>query len=99
MMSKDRVEFTLTTGTQTDRNLHETARAAVRAFGFTHTAALDHLHAHRRIRCRPSQFARFIIFRVEEGVTPNGIQCLAPELVPVREESVVDVSKRPHEHA
>jgi hypothetical protein len=92
-MSKDRIEFCLYS---TEDYFAGTARAAVRAFGFTDSEAHTLLRTGRRIRCRPSQFGRFMVFRLEEGVLNNQIKLLRPIMVaePVEIEQPVDVSKR-----
>ena len=47
-----------------------------------------------KIVCRPSQFARFLIYRNDLG-GKNGFKCLEPVLVPAEQSSVVDVSHNP----
>lgn len=92
-MSRDRIEFTLTTGNADEEIKEATARAATRAFNLTPDNARFLLSQEVRIRCRPSQFGRFIVFRVEEGVKNNRISNLEVELIapkPVR--TTVDVS-------
>jgi hypothetical protein len=89
MMSPDRIEFTL------DKNSDRcTVRAAHRAFGMhieqLHRAIRDQV----RIRCRPSQFGRFIAFRVEEGVANNCIKELDIKVM-AGTPSTLDVATNP----
>ncbi len=91
-MSKDLIEFTFTTNSSTGRNDEATTRAAHRAFGVSVATLRGHMIVNRRIRCRPSQFARFIVYRVEEGGMPDGIQCLKPKIIPAVDHSFVGVS-------
>ncbi len=99
-MSRDRIEFTMTENHNRFRdNSEETARAASRAFGFSVSEARMMMRINRRIRCRPSQFARFIAFRIEEGVSNNRIRDLDIKHIPAIEEpNVLDVSKNPSSH-
>ncbi len=94
-MSKDRVEFTLM-DSQKDRQA--TARAAARAFNMTILTATQMMMANcgggTRMRCRPSQFARFIVYRVEEGVSVNLVKSLDPKMI-AAPDTVCDVSDRP----
>lgn len=79
-MSRDRVEFTLYPDTDTP-----TLRAFKAAFGMDIPAArpLDWGTGSVTIICRPSQFARFLIYRNDYGGV-NGFKCLNPKLVPAR---------------
>jgi hypothetical protein len=94
-MSKDRVEFTLMGN---GRDEQPTIRAAARAFGLQLNDACKLVKANcgtgTRMRCRPSQFARFIVYRVEEGLAVNQVKALSPKLVP-DVPSMVDVSMNP----
>ncbi|RWM32611.1 MAG: hypothetical protein EOR77_21515 [Mesorhizobium sp.] len=56
-MNRDRVRFTL------PNDGANTARAAQRAFGLTCSQAYHAVHVKQTIICRPSQFARFLIYR------------------------------------
>jgi hypothetical protein len=91
-MSKDRVEFTLLSNS---REMAATLKAARRAFGTDFH--FKQLEEGIRIRCRPSQFGRFIIYRVEEGVTCNQVRTLNPKIIPAPDDVVADVSKNRHE--
>ncbi len=93
-MSRDRVEFTLCK-TGIVKNDEGTGVAASRAFGLTIPEANRMMIHGTRIRCRPSQFGRFIIYRVEEGVSNNPIQKLEPILVKAKPEAI-DVSEHPY---
>lgn len=88
--SKDRVEFTLRAY---DRDVEATMRGAARAFNISEDYARTLLD--KRIICRPSQFARFLIYREKEGAC-NSFKALSarlftPETVP----SPVDLSGNP----
>lgn len=95
-MSTDRIEFVLTCN---ERELDNTAAAAAKAFGMAQHEARSALKKDcgtgTRIRCRPSQFGRFIVYRVEEGVECNRIKELRPKLLTFTPDSVLDVSMRP----
>ncbi|ADD21643.1 hypothetical protein [Caulobacter phage Cd1] len=96
-MSKDRVHFFLPGQHANDGDSRTVAvdRAAVEAFGLP----LSHAKAIRKRRveivCRPSQFARFLIFRnVYGGV--NDFKGLEAKLVtPPAPPEQVDVSRNP----
>jgi len=100
MMSHDRIEFTLTCH---GRELEATAKAAARAFGLTPNQATRALLANcesgTRVRCRPSQFGRFIVFRVEEGVECNRVKELSPEILKAPPPVDMDVSSNPAERS
>lgn len=90
-MSKDRVEFDLN---DYESNFKATVDAAVRAFAMTPQQANHAVRNGKRIRCRPSQFARFLIYR-SENVSVNRFGCLNAKLVPaVDHEEIIDVSGR-----
>lgn len=93
-MSIDRVEFTCK---ETERFVDEAARAAVKAFGVSRVTADEWFRKEKRIRCRPSQFARFIIYRVENGISINQIRILDPKLIDLVCPEIVDVSKNPRD--
>ncbi len=51
-----------------------------------------------KIRCRPSQFARFIVYRNEIGECINGVKDLNPKLVtPVESSLYTRISEETHE--
>lgn len=93
-MSSDRVEFTFTDNTnQRGANL----AAAERAFGMCAAEARLAFDNCKRIRCRPSQFARFLIYR-SDLVDCNRFASLRPKLIPaVPAEDFVDVSRNSSE--
>lgn len=91
-MSKDRVRFFLhhryfQEGHHTSVNgmRGDVCRDILsRAFGISKTAGAALMQRHRNgfyIICRPSQFARFIVFRHEDGECINGIKDLEPEII------------------
>lgn len=84
MMSKDRVRFFMT---DNDDNKHGTLHAAGRAFSTTRYLW------HKTIVCRPSQFARFLIYRSERVGNNRFVQFGAELFTPKIEDRVVDVSK------
>lgn len=91
-MSKDRVRFTFT---DHDRNRQACIDAASRAFGMNCGQAYDAFLQARMIICRPSQFARFLIYRAEK-VDCNAFKQFGAELIPAQShDPVIDVSKRP----
>lgn len=91
-MSKDRVHFTLKDSLS---NRHHTINAARMAFGISKSAAAELWNAEARIICRPSQFARFIIYRAAK-VTNNAFRQFDVELVTPRHVNTpMDVSKNP----
>ncbi len=95
-MSRDRVKFNFCDNRQ---ERHENIRAAIRAFGINTEQAGGAFECGSRIVCRPSQFARFIIYRIEEGITINRIAQLKPVLftpTPSRGK-VLDVSMNEHQ--
>jgi hypothetical protein len=95
-MSVDRVSFKLpyTVSLTSDSGK---ARAIIgaceKAFGMTPQQAECYMRQGTQIICRPSQFARFIIYRNELGGT-NSFSCLDAKLVSADLERV-DVSKNP----
>jgi hypothetical protein len=95
-MSTDRIEFVLTSAT---KERDATARAAKRAFGMVYSQAFALLTNNddvgTKMRCRPSQFGRFIVFRIEEGVGCNRVAELKPKIIPGETDCVLDVSKNP----
>lgn len=109
-MSNDRVEFTLTAyavksgGGETiytgadgiDRSGFSAIAAILRdVFGLS-SNEINPLRSNGSItiRCRPSQFARFLILRNEAGFR-NGFKELNPKLIcPVERQPHIDVSKR-----
>ncbi len=91
-ISKDRVRFTLASryfqgNTSPNGMLKETCKTILlKAFCMTHSESEERMfnQAHGfEIICRPSQFARFIIFRHEMGNCINGVRDLEPELIEV----------------
>ena len=94
-MSKDRVHFLLR---DNQCNHSATAQAAARAFGMPLQQANSALKACQPVRivCRPSQFARFLIYR-SQGVSNNAFSQFEAELHPSHCDSVVDVSRNPAE--
>ncbi len=90
-MSKDRVKFMLS---DTQDQKHMNIKAASRAFGISQSVARGLFVRGSLVICRPSQFARFIIYRVEEGITVNRIRQLKPKLfTPEHSCEPFDVSK------
>lgn len=94
-MSTDVIEFTL------GRNGHgltdtRALDAAVKAFGFSHEIINQLRYREVVIRCRPSQFGRFIVYRDMSGAT-NGIKELNAKIIETRPETpkFFDVSKNP----
>ena len=96
-MSRDRVRFKLGGRAMwmvADRGiLSIDLRAAQRAFNLSPESV--HNYDQITIICRPSQFARFLIYRNEMG-SRNDFKDLEAILVDApREERVIDVSKEP----
>ncbi|TPL66592.1 hypothetical protein [Mesorhizobium sp. B2-4-1] len=86
----DRVRFTLS---DIDKNHAANARAAQKAFGLTCSEAYNAVRTEQTIICRPSQFARFLIWRSEE-VDGNRFKQLNAELLPALHLDVVlDVTR------
>jgi hypothetical protein len=77
MMSKDRIRFRLS-----DRidQKHSNVIAASRAFEIKRHVAARLFEQGAVIICRPSQFGRFIVYRIEEGITINRIAQMEPKL-------------------
>lgn len=95
-MSKDRVHFLLK---DSPKNVQATARAAEKAFGIPFSkarAALDNNYKPMKIICRPSQFARFLIYRSQE-VSCNTFSQFQAELLPQHCDETLDVSGNPAE--
>lgn len=90
-MSTDRVRFKFNDNPKQEA---ENVAAAARAFGISRDRAMTAFRNEGTIVCRPSQFARFIIYRIEEGVTCNRIAQLQPTLFH-EVEGHLDVSKNP----
>lgn len=94
-MSKDRVHFTIPDSTinKTLAMRKSYCDVLFKAFGLSSQKVP--CSGDIKIICRPSQFARFLIYRNEAGIT-NGFRCLNPKLKPADEKSVLDVSENPH---
>lgn len=96
MMSRDRVHFKLDPCSMS----MESRKAFHRAFGVPvpqmQTAYSPTFPDGGKviIICRPSQFARFLIYRNDEGGR-NGFKELEPKLVGVPDSREFDVSKNP----
>lgn len=105
-MSKDRVEFLLRRSDNNKKiNIDDLIELITETLGLTHAEARAAAVSETGIiiRCRPSQFARFIIRRMEVGEKygsfTNGIRELRPKLIkPDPEVTLLDVSKRPADH-
>ena len=94
MMSKDRVKFRFS---DTHNQKRENVHAAMRAFNIQGHIANSLFERAALIVCRPSQFARFIVYRVEAGITINRIAQMELELfTPGVSEDPFDVSKNDH---
>ena len=92
-MSRDRIEFTLTTGAAYDDDAAgKVARAASRAFNIPNSLAVKYLREQKRLRVRPSQFGLFIVLRVEEGLSNNRIAALNAKIIPGGDDDVGDLS-------
>lgn len=92
MMSKDRIEFT---PPNNPKDNEATIKAMMRAFSMDHNEAKSALYKGVRIRCRPSQFGRFIVYRVEGGVSFNPIKVMNVKLIPAQDFiDFIDLSKR-----
>ncbi len=96
-MSKDRVHFLLK---DNQANHSDTARAAAKAFGMSVNQAQSALrngyHNPMKVVCRPSQFARFLIYR-SQSVSNNAFSQFEAELHPEQCENTMDVSGNPAE--
>lgn len=94
-MSKDRVRFTLPYFYWEKPQMQQ---AVYKAFGLPKYKIECHMQRSCDITiiCRPSQFARFLIYRNELGLE-NGFKILKPELfTPEAETKTLDVSGNPH---
>ncbi|RWP44320.1 MAG: hypothetical protein EOR04_05200 [Mesorhizobium sp.] len=90
MISRDRVRFQLS---DIDKNHAANARAAQRAFGLTCSQAYHAVRTEQTIICRPSQFARFLIWRSQE-VDGNRFKQLNAELLPAEHhDHTLDVTR------
>ncbi len=110
-MSRDRIEFRpgvyaspsyVYSGNEAHPSLTFTAtsEALITSMGVTRAEANRMVRENTLIRCRPSQFARFIVHRHDNGIKCNNIKSLEPRLIeasPCREQPV-DVSENPAEH-
>jgi len=93
--SRDRVKFKFT---DCDSNKRAAMDAAMRAFKLKHHEADKLWFNCAEITCRPSQFARFLIYR-SEGVSNNGFRQFKAKLVEQECEgrlTKLDVSQRFH---
>lgn len=97
-MSRDRVKFRFE---GYDKNREPNIRAAVKAFGMTTSEARNAWDNMKTIVCRPSQFARFLIYRdaiADELGHPsvNAFRQLNAVLfTPQEVKTPIDVSDRP----
>lgn len=96
-MSIDRVRFTIFEGVYKSETL-EYDRVLGKAFSLSynqiHRAFLD--HGQLIILCRPSQFARFLIYRHEAHI-PNSYSALNAKLEPgVNTDNTIEVWRNPH---
>lgn len=85
-MSRDRVKFTLNTFALD----HKVCTAFTKAFGVPPPSGGGDV----TVICRPSQFARFLIYRNEEGAR-NGFKDLNPVLFTPEDMGTLDVSRNP----
>lgn len=93
-MSKDRVRFKFT---DNQNNKDACIQAAVKAFGMQRHEACTAFNSYRTIVCRPSQFARFMIYR-SAMVSNNTFSQFEAELfTPEAPQVVIDVSVNPRE--
>ncbi len=101
VMSRDRVEFTPGVRSRTGYGGSEhgdsytcTHQALMDTMGMSHNQAREAINTRAVIRCRPSQFARFIIRRHDLGISVNGIKNLEPRLLnPEPKLPYIDVSE------
>jgi hypothetical protein len=97
-MSKDRVQFKLGGRGEYCVGIPPKNReilAARKAFGLSEQMCCRIDHSRTTIICRPSQFARFMIYRNDLGGA-NSFEDLEPKLIPARrEEPFIDVSGAP----
>jgi hypothetical protein len=93
MMSRDRVEFQIGGYSGGERAQQATTRAAIEALGIEqYQIASAFGQTPLTVRCRPSQFARFLILRNEYGGT-NDFKGLKAKLVPaVETPPIIDVA-------
>jgi hypothetical protein len=90
-MSRDRVRFVL----DVSNACAATRKAFQRAFGQSLSWTPGACVSVKTIICRPSQFARFLIYRNEEGGR-NGFKMLEATLfTPTMSNLPIDVSKNP----
>ena len=96
--SQDRIHFTCK---DSNANREITVSAAMKAFGLSRHDVEAAFDDYRRMVCRPSQFARFIVFRAEGikkhisrhvGMT-NGFTQFEAELVNPAHSEFLDVSQ------
>jgi hypothetical protein len=88
-MSKDAVEFYPNSPTSETDNLIQTLSDTM---GISKYTARTIVKENAMIRCRPSQFARFIILRNTNQMT-NGLRNLNPKLFTVDRIEVTDVTQ------
>jgi hypothetical protein len=96
-MSRDRVVFKMPVHPYLTTNFKATAAAAQMAFGLPEGMASDAVIRGIEITCRPSQFARFLIYREQRG-GQNLFKELGARLAPAAESDTpkkIDVSKVP----
>lgn len=92
MQSRDRVQFTFSDNHQ---NQDANVDAAIKAFGMKRSDAVAAFVNQTRIECRPSQFARFLIYR-SDAVSINRFRELDAELfIPKPTREKIDVSGNP----
>lgn len=97
-MSKDRVEFKLPCNYSYSNPAKKVTKnqalidATHKVLGLTREEMQKAIDGGWTIRCRPSQFARFLIIRNNAGL-PNSFKELNPKLVPGTKD-VLDVSER-----
>jgi hypothetical protein len=101
-MSKDRIRFFLPflyfQISMTRKGMHRVTCAQVLVKAFGHSVVywykiMDRSPEGFYIVCRPSQFARFIVFRAEAGECVNGIKDLEPKLLSPEDKYMIIADK------
>lgn len=88
------VEMILSEQVAQEKDKKACMRAICRAFNVGETKAFRMMDYNGTvIRCRQDQFADFIIYRIEEGVTNNRIACLKAKYIECGQTDYYDVTR------
>lgn len=88
------VEIILSEQIAQQKDIEACIRAIARAFNVSDSKATKMVNSYGTvIRCRQDQFADFIIYRIEEGVSNDRIACLKAKYIECGQTDYYDVTR------